>query len=284
MSFKIGIAGLPNSGKSYSRKTIPDGENVFIIAPSQKVTYLKTSDGKQLEEFDMATAKYANMKAAVAGLNLSSELQVIKTWNAKLKPGSLTPDMLKGNIKLIKDMEHLPFYIEFVSKHLPWIHTLILPDFTHHISNVISQEGFINRKAGGDAYQKFWELAGTALRNFILSLDDYRNDLLIVTEYHAAYDEKISGFEIFVPAGKMLTEKFLPPSYYDFLLFTDIKWKNEGEEDESAQYRFVTRATKKYPQARAMNLFETTYIENDLNLVLNTFREHQGIPLPSKSK
>jgi len=282
MSFKVGIAGLTNTGKSYSRRTIPDGENVFLITPSQKTTNLVTSKGEQLNTFDFTTDKYKNIQHAVSSIaSVNNEVQLIKSWNAKVEPGHLKPENLKGNIKQIDNLELLPPYIEFVSKHLPWIHTLILPDFTHHISNVISKEEFIARRAGGEAFEKFWELAGAALRNFILSIDDYRSSLLVVTEFHAHYNENRFGYEIFVPAGNMLTGKFLVPSYYDFLLFTDVKTINEGEDNERADYRFVTRSIKRYPDARSLNLFEDLFIPNDLNLVLQTVRKHLNLP-PAK--
>lgn len=279
MSFKIGIAGLVNSGKSFSRTFIPDGENVFLITPSLKATYIKTTDGKPLQNFNVKTKSYTSIEDAVLKLNAPSRQDLIRTWNRDLPAGSFKKENLLGNIQQIDNLNNLPIYLEFVSKHLPWIHTIILPDFTHHISNVISDPVFIGRKAGGDAFQKFWELAGESLRNFIISNDKYRQDLLIVTEYHAEFNEAMQGYDIYVPAGKMLNEKFKIPSYYDFLFFTDVKTTNEGEEGEKAEYRFVTKPTKKYPQARAMNLFEPTYIPNNLAVVLATVRQHLGLEL-----
>lgn len=279
MASKIGIAGLPNTGKSFSRRTIKDGENVFILAPSVKATHLKDSKGEQLMPFDIETKTYKSLEEAVTKLNASTPANLLKAWNKSLPVGTFKPENLKGNMQLVTDLKELPIWMEFISKHLTWIHTIIMPDFTHFISLVISDDGFIQRKAGGEAYQRFWELAASALRNFIISIDKYRHDLLVVTEYHAEYSDHLNGFDIFVPAGKMLSEKFLVPSYYDILLFTDVKTENAGDEFEHSEYRFVTKPTTKYPYARSMNLWEDIYIPNDLQEVINRVRNYLGISI-----
>jgi hypothetical protein len=279
MSYNIGLAGLVNSGKSFSQKYIEDGENTFLIIPSLKATYLRTSKDQPLQPFNVKTAKYGSLQQAVDGMGAPSVRALIRKWNVDLKPGTFKPENLTGNIQIVDRMDDLPIYLEFISKHLPWIHTVILPDFTHHVSQVISKIEFIERRAGNEAYQKFWELAGTALRNYILCLHSFRRDLLIVSEYHAAYDDKTRGFDIFVPSGNMLQNKFMIPSYYDFLFFTDVRILNEGEETEHAEYRFVTRATGRYPQARSMNIFEETYIPNNLQVVCDKVRKYLGLEL-----
>jgi len=279
MASKIGICGLANTGKSYSRRFIKDGENVFILAPSNKATHLKDSKGEGLQPFDIETKNYKNIEEAIEKLQLLTATNVIRAWNKGMPAGTLKPENLKGNMQMVTDLKELPVWIEFVSKHLPWIHTLIIPDFTHFISLVISDDAFIQRKAGGEAYQRFWELAASALRNFIISIDKYRRDLVVVTEYHAEFKEERGIYDIFVPAGKMLSEKFLVPSYYDILLFTDVKIENSGDESEISTYRFVTKPTSKYPYARTMNLWEETYIDNNLQDVLDKVRDYLSIPL-----
>lgn len=280
MGHKLGIGGVPNSGKSFSRRTIKDGENVIILAPSNKATHLKTTEGVPLKPFDIRTSSFANSEQACAALGakhgVNSIHSLLKYWTDVLPEGTFTPENITGNIQVIEKLEHLPIWTEFVSKHLPWVHTIIIPDFTHFISRVISTDEFIQRKAGGEAYQRFWELAGSALRHFIISIDKLRHNLLVVTEFHAEHNEALDNFDIFVPAGKMMTEKFKVPSYYDILLFTDVKMPEE--DDGEPQYRFVTKPTRRYPYARAMNLFPQTYIDNDLQAVIDKVRDYLGIP------
>lgn len=282
MSYKIGVAGDANSGKSYSRKTIRDGENVMILQPSVKASHLFDSNRKPVKMFDLANSKkgYTNLESWIIGAKQQNVHQLINLFNLKVPLGSFKPENLKGNIQLIKDISLLPIWLEFISKHLPWIHTVILPDFTHFISEVISRTEFINRRAGNEAYQKYWELAGQALRAFLTELDNYRNDLIIVTEYHTEYVEAIGQHRLYTPAGKMLTEKFKPETYYDVFLQTDVDIKEDEDGNVIEEsYCFVTKRTAKYPLARALNLFEETKIPNDLQMVLDKTREYIGYPI-----
>lgn len=238
MAFKIGIVGSPNTGKSYSRKTIERGEDVFIIAPSQKATHVTTSDGKPLKRVE------------------------------RNEDGSY----ISGNFTICSDLSILPNILQFVNE-LPQIKTLILPDFTHFVSAVLANRTFISRKAGGDSFQKFWELAGDALNSFIISLDNLRDDLLVVTEYHQVFDEHENKFKIFIPGGKMLEEKFKIDSYYDFMLYTHVEQDEHGEVES---YNFVTQRWQKY-DARFSGLYKDILIPNDLSKVLNDTREYLGI-------
>lgn len=282
MSYKIAIGGDANSGKSYSRRTIRDGDNVFVLQPSVKAAHLFTGpeDARlPVKFFDLQTKK-GNVKDTMGAVGAGNVHQLINYFNEKQKPGSITKENLKGNVQLIKEAGLLSIWLRFINDHLPWIHTVIISDFTHFISRIISDPAFINRKAGGEAYQRYLELAAEALRNFIIDLDEYRDDLIIVTEYHTEFVEYSKEWQIFTPGGKMLTEKFKPESYYDIFPFTDIKYQldNDGKVVKKEHF-FVTERTPQYPLARGMNLF-APYIPNDLQLVLDKTRGYLGMDLP----
>lgn len=273
MATNIAIVGEPNTGKSWGRTYITHGERCILLNPSSKQSYLKTSEGKVIQPFDIKTNLYSNLAEAVQKTELAGPATLIKAWTTALPSGTFKKENLLGNAQLIRDMNLLPIYGDFISKHLPFIDTIIVPDFTHSISRVLANMEFIERKAGGDAYQKFWELAAEALQNFIIKTERYRDDLIVVTEYHSEFDEHMGGYDIYVPGGKMVKEKFKIPSYYDIMLYTDVKRINEGQDDEYSEYRYVTKPTKKYPFARAMNMFETTFIPNNLQHVMDTTRK-----------
>jgi len=269
MAYKIGIVGLTNTGKSYSRRTIKKGEECFVISPSQKALHMRDSKGEPLKPLNISTDSSKNideicLKVGVNRNNLAGKL--VKSTN---------PLTITGNYIVMKDVRMLEDWIRFVSVKMPHIKMLILPDFTHYISEVIAQKEFIQRKSGGEAFQRFWELAADALNNFITSIDELREDLLVVTEYHCEFNEATNMFEIFVPGGKMLKDKFLPDSYYDVMLYTHVL-EDDGTIKQNDRYKFVTHRTDKY-NARCLNLFEETYIPNDLQLVVDKVKEYIGI-------
>jgi hypothetical protein len=274
MAYRIGIVGFENTGKSFSRRKIRDGENVLILAPSFKSTWLRDSQDKPCKSLEVIGKNFKNFEEAKKYLNVPTNSHVIKALSQQ--PPTLKRENMPGSIAVVKDIQHLPLWLNFVSSHMPWIHTVILPDFTHFISEIISKKTFIERKQGGDAYQRFWELAGDALQSFILATDSLRPDLFVVTEYHAELNEALGSTHIFSSGGKMLNEKFKPASYYDVMLYTHTIFNDEGEIE---RYCFVTRPTKLYPQARCLDLFKDTYIENDLQIVLDKVREKEGLPV-----
>jgi hypothetical protein len=235
MAIKIGIVGEPNSGKSFARKTIVSGEKIFVIAPSHKAMHITDSSGNPIQK--------------------------------------ASPDGKTGNWTIQKDLSKLPTLLNHISNNRPDITTIILPDFTHFISKILADKAFINRKSGGEAFQRFWELAGDTLNNFIISIDSLREDLIVITEYHAEFNEITGTYKIYVPGGKMLEEKFKLDSYYDFMLYTHVDVKENGEVES---YNFVTKRWDKY-NARFSGLFDTVLIPNDLELVLNTIRKYLGI-------
>ena len=269
MAYKIGIVGLTNTGKSFSRRTIKKGEEVFILSPSHKALHIRDSKGDPLKPLNISTeqSKDINAICQAAGLTRNALASALLKRTA--------PFEMTGNWFVMKDIRYLEDWIKLISVKRPDIKTLILPDFTHYISEVIANKEFIQRKSGGEAFQRFWELAADALNNFITSIDELREDLLVVTEYHCEFNEATGMYEIFVPGGKMLKEKFLPDSYYDVLLYTHVM-EEDGSTAQSQRYKFVTHRTDKY-NARCLNLFEETYIPNDLQIVVDKVRNYIGI-------
>jgi hypothetical protein len=75
----------------------------------------------------------------------------------------------------------------------------------------------------------------------------------------------------------MFKEKFLPASYYDILLFTDVQITDD--ENDLPVYEFITRRTKMYPEARSSDLYKASEIRvpNNLQDVLTRLRKVKGI-------
>jgi hypothetical protein len=280
MGFRVGILGGPNTGKSYSRQTIPDGENVMVLMASVKASYLKDSSGIPVDWLSIKTKHYNGWEEAKAHYKFTSTEGVLGHLYKTIEKGKMKRANLPGNLVIVKNLTDLVGWIRFIDKYMPWIHTIILPDFTHFISEIISSISFIERRHGNDAYQKFWELAGNALRGFLLTSDAIRKETIVVAEYHAEFDEAQQCYTLFTSGGKMLKEKFLPMSYYDVLLCTHTTIDENSKEGEVNGFKFVTRPTTRYKDARTMGIFQDLYIPNDLNLVLTEIRKTLALPQP----
>lgn len=272
MAFRIGLAGPPNSGKSYSRKFIKNGEECFILAPSRKSFYLKKKDGNPLDKIKINGQEIQNILPTF-GNSLTRLFQ-----NAIISPKIETVD---GNWIICKELQAAEEIMKFISAKMPQIKNVIIPDFTHYISAVLKDRSFIQRKSGGDAYQRFWELAGDIMNSFFTVIDDLREDLVVITEYHVEYSEVKEVFEIFTPGGKMLNEKFLAESYYDYMFYSHVEVDPETGKVPKDGYKFVTERWGKY-NARSKGIFPDTLIPNNLQTVIDAVRKEEGIGIISK--
>lgn len=265
MAHRIGIIGPPNTGKSYSRKFIKKGEEVFIIAPSNKLMYLTKSDGTPVKRLGIKIGD-----ATIDKLG-SSRKEVLHKMTVKTPPNA----EITGNYDIVPNLSDVVTYLRFIDQCMPHIKVVIIPDITHFISNILANPSFITRKTGSEAYQRFWELAGDALNNIILESDLLRDDLIVVTEWHMEYDENEDLFHIFVPGGKMLTDKFKIDSYFDVMLYTLVE-ATDNEFVTADSYKFVLK--KKGPlNARDAGLFEENIIPNNLQLVLDRLSAAAGL-------
>lgn len=322
MGLRIGIAGDVNTGKSWGRRYIPDGENCIVIQPSVKRSYLFTGPAnadkltaEQLDEavkagtrmeldmFDLShpSGKWANLHEAALkqeGSNATmfpSQLHMIQilakairelvTKNMLPSTGSFfKKENLKGNIIFCERIEDLKIYIQFINDFLPWVHTIILPDFTHYITSTLTADDFRARKLNGEQYAKYLDLAADGLKNFITSSNTLRPELILVTEYHVELNEDLKFWELFLPGGKMMKEKFKPSSYYDVFLFTNVQF-GESEEDLPT-YNYITRKTQMYPEARSSDLYDPKdlRVPNNLQDVLTRIRRIKNIEIGKPKK
>jgi hypothetical protein len=276
MGIRIGIVGNPNTGKSFSRSFLKEGKKTFMVAPNQKLSYLVDENDAPLGRADIMykkpdgkTAKYSKVVTETKALTAGQFLKfVLETEGLEVK--------VTGNIAVVESFKELSYWTSIVDRFMPEIHTLLMPDFTHYISAITGSVKFIEQKSGGQAFQRFWDLAGEALNAYFTNVDSLRYNLVVVTEFHAEFVEVEEEYRILVPSGKMLQEKFLPDSYYDILLYARVK-SAEEEPDVTKRFVFVVNRHDKWP-ARSANLFlGKTEIPNNLQTVLEATRKAFGV-------
>jgi hypothetical protein len=138
---RICLLGPVNSGKSFSRTTIPDGENVLIIEASYKMSYLTDSDKKPVEMLNILTKQYKGWDEARSYYKLSAQAPlttITKYLVNKYKPGSFKRRHLPGNIVICKDLKELPDWLYFVNTHMSGKHTKGSGSWLHMRSEALS--------------------------------------------------------------------------------------------------------------------------------------------------
>jgi len=279
MAVKIAVIGLPNTGKSYSRQFIKNGENVFVISPSLKSTHMTDSSNQPVDEFNIKIGAINKWEDIMKQLNVKTRASVVKAINKAGFPSGVEHS-ITGNYAIVSDLHDIIPYMQFIVKYMPHIHTIFVGDFTHYITNEITGEVFRSRKSGGEAFAKYYDLAADALKNVIEAPDKLgKKNLVVVTEYHAKYDPEEDIYRIYVPAGNMLSEKIKPESYYDYILHTHVL-DYDAEQDDTKRFKFVITKRGRY-DGRMANLFQGDakggMIPNDMQLVLDKVRAKEGI-------
>jgi len=276
MAQRFAIEGSENTGKSFARSFIKKGEECFLLSPTPKFSYLTDSDGNPVKRLNLKTD---------SNPTTNDLLKVVFKENAhKKNTGDLIKFLVKNPDKaakivaegnhIVATLDQLGAYLKFISDYMPHIKNVFIGDFSLFLSHVLATQEFIERKQGGEAYQRFWELAGETVREVLESSNHLREDLVIGIEFHTEFNEKEGVYKIFVPGGNMLDDKFKIHGYFDFELITTVELDEKTKEPSA--YQFITRRNGPH-KARFGNLFQDTFIPNDLQLVLDTFRKAHGI-------
>jgi len=278
MAFRAALLGYSNSGKTYSKSFIKEGEKCVVIRPSSKFSMITTSKGEPLKEMKVT---FKSSKSPTGEVTISSYGEDNKSFlnqisifvKAKLKGDETPPMKFEGNIITCEDVNKLAIAQKFVSLFMPNINKIMLNDFTHWISYIITTNTFKNSKG----YERFWDLAADSLSNAILVSDKLRSDIIVYSEYHISKDDPES-LDINVPMGNMLKDKFMPLTYYDCTMVTFVL--PYGDYKEEDRHKFIVVKKGEFP-GRGMGLFNDIAVDgmipNNLQIVDERLRKRMGV-------
>lgn len=274
MAFRVGITGLPNTGKSFGWSTYK-GDDVFAICPSSKIIHVRKADNKLLSPVNVAVAGLGDSNTEIMQKKgFVTEGQLL----AALSESPFTPAQVKvtGDYVICSEIKYVAGIKKFVDKYMPEKKIIVTTDFTHFINYIMHSSEFRNRKAGGEAFQRFWDMAADMLGNVIISSDSLKNVQLDFTEFHSEYNSDLGQFEIYTSGGKMLTEKFKPESYFDIMLYSYVV-PYEVEKDETKRFKYITIKKDGY-DGRGLGLFSDVNVDgaipNDMSLVIERLRKY----------
>jgi hypothetical protein len=274
MALSLAIVGSPFDGKSFSRTYIKNGQECFVIMPSSQPSFLTTEDGKPVKGFEAVFIKgkdevVLSDYALSSGKSLIQSLYLLSVTNIKdyqLKSCS-------GNY-ITCTLDDIEFMMRFINKYMPTIKNIFIEDMSTFITQYVTTKQFLARKDGGEAFARFADLAASTVRNVVFAPNALRNDLLIFAYYHVEKSTDNGKWNIFLPQGSQLNRSFKLESMYAYMLAAAPEFNDET--GEVIQYRFATSQTGGY-LARTLGHFGKLYIPNDMQLVIDTIREKEGI-------
>tara|TARA_R110001592_G_scaffold124249_1_gene332985 strand:+ start:5338 stop:6018 length:681 start_codon:yes stop_codon:yes gene_type:complete len=173
-----------------------------------------------------------------------------------------------GNYFASDQSKDIIAFLNTISKDRADIKEVVIDDWQYTMSNEFmrrsSEIGFVKFTEIG---KHAWEILNKAkslredLKVYILTHSD-----TVPGEFGAKPTIKIKTI------GKLLDDKINPAGLFTILMFTEVHKKEDG----NMEYRFVTNNDGTYPAKSPMDMFDKTYIPNDLGAVSKAIDEYYG--------
>jgi hypothetical protein len=144
-----------------------------------------------------------------------------------------------GNFMLQPNMQILGQWVKYIAENRPEIKNIVIEDFSHYMTYYLMSADFRGKGGGKMAYSRFEEFAHDAYTALFANTPYLRDDLMIIYIFHDDHVENMQGGfrKIRVTAGKMLDEKIDLPSYFNYVLFSEVS----TDKDVAVKDRFLFR-------------------------------------------
>ena len=168
-----------------------------------------------------------------------------------------------GNFFVTSNIDSIAKMLQIVNK-MTWIKTVIVDDFQY----VMGFEAMDRAKEKG--YEKFTEMAQHAYQ-VLKSGMNMRDDLFFVVSTHSENTgDRLNPYFKIKTLGKMLDSVVTLEGLFTYVLFTTVM----RDEDNKVAYKFITNSEGTCTAKTPMGLFDETYVDNDLNMVIEKIKEY----------
>lgn len=201
--------------------------------------------------------------------NLDPDSTVIIKPNNKALPfrgGANKYSVEKKNVVIVKEFKDLEATLTAINNSTSGkIKTVIVEDLTHFFSHRVMKD------AKTTGFQKWSDMAVDCFNSLIRIESSLRDDLSILLIGHTDRTSDGLGNTLISlqTPGKLLENNIKIPSYFTYMLHTDVV-----ESNNKMEYRFLTNFDGVKVAKTPKGCFEK-YIPNDYKLVLDTIEEYQ---------
>ena len=170
----------------------------------------------------------------------------------------------KKNLFHVDTSDKIVSYIQSIDKNAPKIKNIIIDDASY----LMRKEYFARAKEAG--YNKYTDI-GLHTQQVIQACEKARVDMNVFLIYHS--EEVLDGGSLIgykvATIGKMLDQTYNPMEVVPVVLFSDVRFKDNGQ----PEYGFFTHRSKiggvTIPAKSPAEMFDEDFIPNDLGLVVN---------------
>ncbi len=159
-----------------------------------------------------------------------------------------------------------------LSEKRPDVKTIVIDTINAIMLDIEMSSNFRNRKVGGEALNKWMDLAAE-IYDLIIDTNNLREDLIVYMIFHSTLYTDVNGMEkkCIVTNGRKL-EKIHLESKFPLVLFTRVEYNGDGKNT----YQFETQSSSSTGKT-PMEMFEDFLIPNDFQLVNNKVKEYYDI-------
>lgn len=201
--------------------------------------------------------------------NLDPESTVIIKPNNKALPfrgGAVKYSQDKKNVVVCKDFKELEGILTSINSSTTGkVKTVIIEDLTHWFSSRVMKDAKVT------GFQKWTDMAVDCFNALIKFESNLREDLNLIVVGHTDRTVDSAGntsIGLQTP-GKLLENQIKIPSYFTYILHTDVV-----EANNKMEYRFLTNSDGTKLAKTPKGCFEK-YIPNDYKLVIETIDKYQ---------
>tara|TARA_R110000851_G_scaffold160786_1_gene304074 strand:+ start:3026 stop:3745 length:720 start_codon:yes stop_codon:yes gene_type:complete len=173
-----------------------------------------------------------------------------------------------ANLMSTKDLGSIEPTISHVSESMPHIKYLVIDDYFHLTSAVVFSPEFLAKTDGGEAFQRYTELAAQIYHSLFQKEFDWREDLNIIVTNHTQTND--SGQEVFKTPGNLVEKDIKPASLVTYVLHSCVIPQQDG----TYRYAFQTNRTSSKMAKTPRGMFDQLYIPNDMLAVINRIDEY----------
>lgn len=188
----------------------------------------------------------------------------IKGANKKYPTFTIVDGKMSGNFYATSNVDQIGKMLQIIDKKMPHITTVVIDDYQY----VMGFEAMDRAKE--KSYDKFTDMAQHAYQVLKTAMN-MRDDLYVVVSTHSENTgDRINPYNKMKTLGKMLDSVITLEGLFTYVLFTTI----QRDDDNKSSYKFITNSDGTCTAKSPMGLFDDTYVDNDLNMVINRIKEY----------
>lgn len=188
----------------------------------------------------------------------------IKGANKKYPTFNVADGKMSGNFYATSNVDQIGKMLQIIDKKMPHITTVVIDDYQY----VMGFEAMDRAKE--KSYDKFTDMAQHAYQVLKTAMN-MRDDLYVVVSTHSENTgDRINPYNKMKTLGKMLDSVITLEGLFTYVLFTTI----QRDDDNKSSYKFITNSDGTCTAKSPMGLFDDTYVDNDLNMVINRIKEY----------